>query len=129
MSTSHKAALAVGRNQATAIRAYLDALEANKPKRGRKVTPDTMQKRIDKLREDIKKAPKSKQLQMVQDRMDLEAALAAVEEPIDLTGLQKGFVKNARGYAKRKNISYAAFREVGVPAPVLKDAGISRSSN
>ena len=34
----------------------------------------------------------------------------------------------AAGYAERKGISYTAFRSVGVPAAVLKAAGISRSS-
>ena len=31
-------------------------------------------------------------------------------------------------YAQRKGISYAAWRELGVPADVLKKAGISRGS-
>jgi hypothetical protein len=38
MSKQHKAALAVGRAEGLAVRRYLDALEAHKPKRGRKRT-------------------------------------------------------------------------------------------
>ena len=46
MSDSHKAALAEGREQGRAVRRYLEALEAHKPKRGRKRTPDSVQKRL-----------------------------------------------------------------------------------
>jgi hypothetical protein len=37
-------------------------------------------------------------------------------------------VKAASAYSARKGISYAAWRELGVEAAVLKRAGISRSS-
>ena len=47
MSDEHKAALADGRAQGRAVRAYLEALEANKPRRGRKRTPESMRARID----------------------------------------------------------------------------------
>ena len=38
MTDEHKAALAQGRSEGRAVRDYLDALRANKPKRGRKRT-------------------------------------------------------------------------------------------
>ena len=47
MSSDHKAALAEGRNQARAVGNYLEALEANKPKRGRPRTVDSVKKRLD----------------------------------------------------------------------------------
>ena len=46
MSVEHKAALAKGRKQANAVRAYLEALEANRPKRGRKRTPESIERRL-----------------------------------------------------------------------------------
>ncbi|GIU89637.1 MAG: hypothetical protein KatS3mg010_0736 [Acidimicrobiia bacterium] len=46
MSDDHKAALAEGRNQSRAVSRYLDALEANRPKRGRKRTADSVKKRL-----------------------------------------------------------------------------------
>ena len=45
MSDEHKAALAEGRAQGRAVRAYLEALEANKPRRGRKRTVATARAR------------------------------------------------------------------------------------
>ena len=47
---------------------------------------------------------------------------------VDLSALEADFVKTAAKYAERKGISYAAWRELGVPADVLKKAGISRGS-
>src|SRR5680860_433016 len=49
MSTEHKAALAEGRANGRAVREYLEALEATKPKRGRKRTPESVKKRLDAI--------------------------------------------------------------------------------
>ena len=46
MSSEHKAALARGREHGRAVKNYLEALSANKPKRGRKRTPDSINKRL-----------------------------------------------------------------------------------
>lgn len=126
MSDSHKAALAEGRTQGRAVRAYLEALEAHKPKRGRKRTPESMQRQLDAVNDKIATADPLNRLQLIQARIDLEAALASSEGTVDLTELEAGFVAAAAGYAERKGLSYAAFRELGVPAATLKAAGISR---
>ena len=43
--------------------------------------------------------------------------------------LEAGFVAVAKLYSERKGLTYAAWREAGVDARVLKQAGISRSGN
>jgi hypothetical protein len=53
MSDAHKAALAEGRSQGRAVRTYLEALEAHKPKRGRKRTPESTKKRLAKIDADF----------------------------------------------------------------------------
>lgn len=126
MTDEHKAALAEGRAQGRAVRAYLEALETHKPKRGRKRSPESMRKRLTAISEELADADPMGRLQLVQERMDLETELERSEETVDLTGLEDGFVAAASGYGARKGISYAAWREVGVPAAVLKRAGISR---
>ena len=127
MSDEHKAAMAEGRAQGRAVRAYLEALETHKPKRGRKRTPESMRARIATIDDTIGDADPMKRLELVQERMDLEAALEAAETTVDLTELEDAFAAAAKGYGERKGISYGAWREVGVPAPVLKKAGISRA--
>jgi hypothetical protein len=126
MSDAHKAALAEGRNEGRAVRRYLEALEANRPKRGRKRTPDSMQKRLDRIEAEIVDADPLRRLQLVQERLDLQRALASSDAKEDLSQYEADFVKAAKGYSKRKGISYAAWRELGVPASTLKAAGIGR---
>jgi hypothetical protein len=128
MTDEHKAALAEGRAQGRAVRAYLEALEANKPKRGRKRTPDSIKKRLDRIAAEIEAADPLKRLQLTQEQLDLEAELAASESKVDLGALEKEFIASAAGYASRKGISYSAFRSVGVPPAVLRAAGISRGA-
>lgn len=128
MSDEHKAALAEGRNQGRSVRRYLEALDAHRPKRGRKRTPDSMQKRLNRIDVELATADPLKRLQLIQERLDLKSELGAAVEKVDLTGLEKEFVAAAAAYSTRKGISYAAWRELGVEPAVLKRAGISRSS-
>jgi hypothetical protein len=128
MSAEHKAALAEGRTQGRAVRVYLEALAANKPRRGRKRTPDSIRKRLDVIEAQLESADPLKELQLRQEQMDLEAELAAGASTVDLSALEKDFIAAAGPYAKRKGIGYAAFRSVGVSPAVLRAAGISRSS-
>jgi hypothetical protein len=127
MSDEHKAALAEGRNQGRAVRRYLEAMEANKPKRGRKRTPESIRKRIDKIDADLQSVDPLTRVQLIQERLDLTAELDATTAVVDLSELEEGFVEAAATYSKRKGISYAAWRELGVDASVLKRAGISRA--
>jgi hypothetical protein len=128
MSDSHKAALAEGRAQGRAVRRYLEALDAHKPKRGRKRTPESMQKRLDRIEADLPSADPLKRLQLVQERIDLTTQLGAAGETVDLTELEAEFVTAAKGYSERKGISYQAWRELGVSAATLKSAGIGRGA-
>jgi hypothetical protein len=128
MSAEHKAALAEGRAQGRAVRQYLEALEQNRPKRGRKRTPDSIKKRLDRIETEIASADPLKRLQLIQERIDLQDELATSERKTDLAALETEFVNAAAPYSSRKGISYVAWRELGVPAAVLKRAGISRAS-
>lgn len=128
MSDEHKAALAEGRNQGRSVRRYLEALEAHKPKRGRKRTPESMQKRLDRIDTELATADPLKRLQLIQERLDLKDELEHAGTKVDLTELEAEFVGAAKDYSRRKGISYSAWRELGVDAAVLKRAGISRSN-
>jgi hypothetical protein len=127
MSDEHKAALALGRDEGRAVRAYLEALEASKPKRGRKRTRESVERRLAKVQQELPNASPVTRLQLVQERIDLQAELDAGEETLDLKAVEQAFVKAAKGYSERKGISYAAWRQAGVPAAVLRSAGVSRS--
>jgi len=128
MSDTHKAALAEGREQGRAVRRYLEALEAHKPRRGRKRTPESMQKRLEAIEEKLAEADPLTRLQLVQERMDLQRQLEAADTTVDLQGLEDEFVKAAPDYSRRKGITYAAWREAGIDPAVLRRAGIRRGT-
>jgi len=127
MSDSHKAALALGRDEGRSVRRYLEALEAHKPRRGRKRKPESMQKRLAAIEAQLPDADPLNRLQLVQERMDLSRQLEVVDSSVDLRALEDEFVKAAPGYSQRKGITYAAWREAGVDAGVLRRAGIRRA--
>lgn len=128
MTAEHKRALAQGRAEGRAVRTYLEALDQNRPRRGRPRTPASIEKRRKAVEADLADAAPLQRLQLVQERMDLQRELDRFDAADDLTALERDFVKVAKGYARRKGISYAAWRELGVAPDVLRRAGIGRGT-
>jgi hypothetical protein len=123
MSDAHKQALADGRAQGRAVRAYLDALESHKPKRGRKRTPDSIGRQLARIDDELLRADPMKRLALVQERLDLQRELEGFDTTVDLAALEADFIEHAWYYSQSKGITRAAWREVGVPASVLRAAG------
>jgi hypothetical protein len=126
MSADHKAALAGGREAAKAVRAYLDALETSKPRRGRQRDPKTIQSRLGEIEQELTTASAFDRLHLLAEQERLQASQNILAEPVNLTELRKAFLANAKSYANAKGISYAAWRGAGVSAEDLKAAGIAR---
>lgn len=126
MSDAHKEALAEGREQGRAVRRYLEAIEANKPRRGRKRTPEGIERRLAVIEERLIGADALSRLHLSQERMDLQAELASSGDSVDVGALETDFVKAAGPYSQRKGIGYDAWRTAGVEPRVLKAAGIGR---
>src|SRR3954454_17804484 len=91
MSDAHKAALATGRNQGRAVRNYLEALRANKPKMGRKRTAETIDQRLQSIDRQLVDADPIVELRLVQERRDLEAERHSLEGGVYLAALDAGF--------------------------------------
>ena len=126
MSAQHKAALAQGRREGRAVKQYLEALGNRRP--GRPVTPQRLRDKISSLESRIaEEADPLRALEMRQERIDAEAALARAEATEGFTELENAFVEHAQAYSERKGISYSAWRESGVAAEVLRRAGIART--
>ena len=126
MSEEHKAALALGRRESRAVRKYLEALASRTP--GRPVSPERLGEKIAELGQRIanEKDP-LKALEYRQERIDAEQQLEQLSTADDFAEVEAGFIASAGGYSQRKGISYAAWREAGVAAAVLRSAGIDRS--
>jgi len=128
ITAQHKAAMAEGRVEGRVVRDYLEALRNSKGRPGRKRTPDSVARRLKAIEAELDGANPVRELELVQERFDLESELAAMQTKVDPKQLEAGFVKVAGAYSTRKGISYAAWRAVGVEPAVLKKAGIPRSS-
>ncbi len=128
VSPSHKEAMAAGRSRGRAVKSYLEALETNKPKRGRKRNPDAMRRRIEVIDAEIANVDPLKRVTMAQERIDLERDLVTLDDKVDMKALEAAFVEVAKDYSTSKGLTYAAWREAGVAPDVLKKAQISRSS-
>jgi hypothetical protein len=128
MTPEHKEALAAGRASGLAVRRYLEALEQGKPRRGRKVSPDSIAKKLAGVEAELTSADALRRLHLIQERTELRARLNdAGGSDVDRSALEAEFVKVAREYGGRKGIDYATWREAGVPPEVLQRAGIARS--
>src|SRR5271154_5915077 len=127
MSAEHKQALAVGREESRAVRRYLEALEAHKPKRGRKRTAEGIQSRLRQIDTRLPNADALNRLHLVQERLNLQTELESRDATIDLQSLEAGFISAARGYGERKGLTYAAWRAAGVDPTLLRKAGIPRT--
>lgn len=129
LSPEHKAAMAEGRTESRIIKGYLEAIRRTKPTVGRPKTADSVNNRLDKINHLLEtKLDPLKRLGLLQERIELAQELKRIDEnSTDLVAeLEPEFIAVAKSYGQRKGISYAAWREFGVPAAVLKAAGISR---
>jgi hypothetical protein len=127
MSQEHKAALAKGRAEGLAVRRYLEALESSRPRRGRRRTPASIDRRLKTIDGQLANADPMTRLHLLQEQKDLLEELARTEEAQDISELEKRFVRVARSYGQRKGISYGTWRAAGVSAVVLERAGVTRA--
>lgn len=128
MTPEHKAALAVGRDQGRTVRRYLEALDRNRPKRGRKRTVESVKRQLTQVQERLEMADPLTKLHLMQERRDLETELADKDATEDVPQLEADFIEVAAEYGKRKGITYASWREAGVSPSVLRKAGITRGA-
>ncbi len=123
MTQEHKEALARGRKEARAIKAYLKTVDTRY--QGRPVTRESLEKRLEKTNRRIEDSDDPlKTVDLIQTRLDIELALSRVEDVESTERLEAKFVKYAASYSERKGVSYTAWRQFGVPAAVLRNAGV-----
>ncbi len=127
LSEEAKSARAHGQAQGRTVSRYLAALDSVKSKQGRPRSEERMKARVAELPNEIARANPLKRVHLIQERMDLESELSRQEETADISGIENDFISIAADYSTRKGISYTAWREVGVPASVLKAAGVART--
>jgi hypothetical protein len=127
MSAAHKKALAEGRTMSATVDRYLSAVNTPK-RRGRKVTEATLEQRLRAAQGKARSAAGVEKVLAAQEVRDIRARLSAQGSTgTDIKALENAFVKVARKFGTNRGISYGAWRDAGVPAAVLKRAGVART--
>lgn len=126
MSVAHKKALANGRNEGRVIREYLEVVEATKPRRGRRRTPESIARRLAAIATELKATDPVTQVRLIQERLNLRTELAGMKSKTEVVAAETKFVKVAKSFSERNDITYDAWREFGVTSTVLKRAGIAK---
>ena len=128
VTEEHKAAMKAGRASARAVDKYLNAIDQPK-RRGRPVSIDELQRRRDDAKARAEEATGTARLKLLQSARDLEARIQAEAErgTVDVGALEADFVAAAATYSDSHGIDYPTWREAGVPAEVLKAAGIKQT--
>jgi hypothetical protein len=128
MTAAHKSALAEGRQMSAAVDRYLTALHTPK-QRGRKVSPAALQQRLSSAQSRLRAATGIDKVLAAQTVRDVRARIdvARSGSTTDIKGLERAFVKVAKKFGAKRAIGYGAWRDAGVPADVLKRAGIART--
>ena len=128
MSAAHKRALAEGRTMSATVDRYLVAVNTPK-RRGRKVTQATLEQRLAEARIRIKSATGVEKVLAAQEIRDLEAKTARLNSSggADLKALETEFIRIAKRFGENRGVGYGAWRDAGVPADVLRRAGVART--
>lgn len=114
--------------EAAIVRKYLNSLVEVPAQKKPRREPEAVRAELDQINAEAEENVLAR-LKLVQRRLDLERELSeATRGDDDNTNndLEDLFVAVVESYSKRKGLSYPVWREVGVPAAVLKRAGVSR---
>ncbi|MGO9874192.1 MAG: hypothetical protein ACLPVY_10365 [Acidimicrobiia bacterium] len=128
MSPAHKKALAEGRTMSAIVDRYLASVNTPQ-RRGRKVSKATLEQRFAKAQQELRTASGVTRVLAAQEVRDLQGKLAQLTSTagVDMKSLEADFVKIAKQFGEQRGIGYGAWRDAGVPAEVLKRAGIART--
>lgn len=106
------------------VRRYLKALDERDSIRKKWSDPE---KRLIEVSAALEERPEPIQrLKLLQMRVELRQAVAAQAEAQEFAKITDEFVDVAASYSKRIGISYAAWRDYGVPPAILNKAGVHR---
>ncbi len=117
-------------DRARIVRRYLSALDVRKPGRTAARTVESVQHRMHQIDTLLLSADPVQRLHLTQERIDLHAEQLRLQQSGggDFTDLEKAFIRVARSYGDRHDITYSAWRQVGVDADVLAKAGIHQQA-
>jgi len=93
------------------------------------VSKEALVARLAEARVTAKSASGLERLLAAQEVRNLQIRIADVENAggNDIKRLEAAFVKVAKQFGENRGIGYGAWRDAGVPAVILKKAGVART--
>lgn len=125
LTDAHKAAMAEGRRDANAVKAYLGALRSTAQSQRRR-SPDELRSSLAEVESRLAEVDDPiAEIKLLQQRRDLRRELARMTSEKDLKALEKEFVKVASRYSSRNGIDFETWQEAGVSESTLTRAGLT----
>lgn len=113
------------------VRAYITFLRGNGASGARAVAREDVQENLARVERRLSAFASSGDpltyIALVQERIALTQAAESLEKLPSRAELEKHFIGVAAAWSEENGITYPAWREIGVPAAVLKEAGIPRT--
>lgn len=106
------------------IRRYLEGLEEGW---NIQVDAEPIRARLTQVQADIVVASPVQRVQLIQERLDLQAQLEEAETDWGWDQIEADAIAVMAEWAESRGLSYKALRQAGVPAAALKAAGIART--
>jgi hypothetical protein len=106
------------------VAAYLTAIADRNARRGLRRAAHRRRRRLARIESELAGASLIERLHLVRERADVAAEIEVLEAGPDLTLLERRFIRVAGAYGTARGIEYAAWRELGVRASVLRHARI-----
>lgn len=128
LSPSHKKALAEGRTMSATVDRYLHVVNTPK-RRGRKISQAALLQRLVTAQDTAKHGSGVEKLLAAQEARDLTARLENLTKNngSGAKEAEQAFIRIAKTFGENRGIGYGAWRDAGVPAVVLKKAGVRRT--
>lgn len=122
LTKKHKQRMQLGREEARKVRRYLRSLTTRPP------NVEQLRRQLEQLDSDLAgRLEPVDRLEAIQRKLDLEAELSEAERVRLPEDYEPEFIEVAASFSERKGIRWPAWRELGVPARVLREAGIPRT--
>jgi len=127
MSAAQRESMAESRHESSVVKAYLESLES-RPTGRDQLSVAAVDARLAKIEADLEGADVLSKLELFQRRSDLLARRKSLGGGVDEAALEAEFIKVAESFATKRSVGYAAFRAMGVPPRVLREAGVKRGT-
>lgn len=125
LSPEHKDALALGRKRSKIVNDYLTVIDSDKPKRGRKRTQESINKRLAAIDAELVSSTMVKRLRLLTEAESLQKEQEKLVDNEKIKELEDQFVEVAKEFDNGR-IPYPAWRALGVSTEVLDRAGITK---